>query len=176
MHQLQDAERNRQGTIARNNNSARSINTQRALNLATDSSMNKLKAGIYNQYAQQAMGITAQEAVQMDQNDQMRMTGEEKRAEKAKETELETEVDVEDKVEDVAVSTGLTEEKVLELIQPKLDEIYEALAKLKAENLTPSVQNFSAQTGSNKVDTNQPQSRLNNITGSTAVKVKVENK
>ena len=44
--------------------------------------MNELKAGIYNQYAQQAMGITAQEAVQMAQNDQMRMTGEEKRAER----------------------------------------------------------------------------------------------
>ena len=81
-NQLQDAERNRQGTIARNNNSARGINTQRALNLATDSSMNELKANIFNQYAQQAMGITAQEAVQMDRNDQMRMTGEDKRAER----------------------------------------------------------------------------------------------
>ena len=81
-NQLQDAERNRQGAISRNNNSARSINTQRALNLATDSSMNELKANIFNQYAQQAMGITAQEATQMDRNDQMRMTGEDKRAEK----------------------------------------------------------------------------------------------
>ena len=81
-NQLQDAERNRQGTIARNNNSARGINTQRALNLATDSSMNELKAGIYNQYASNAMGITAQEAAQMNQNDQMRMTGEDRRAER----------------------------------------------------------------------------------------------
>ena len=61
-NQLQDVERNRQGAISRNNNSARSINTQRALNLATDSSMNELKANIFNQYAQQAMGISAQEA------------------------------------------------------------------------------------------------------------------
>lgn len=81
-NQLQDVERNRQGTIARNNNSARGINTQRALNLATDSSMNELKADIYNQYASNVMGITKEEATQMDRNDQMRMTGEEKRAER----------------------------------------------------------------------------------------------
>ncbi len=81
-NQLQDAERNRQGTIARNNNSARGINTQRALNLATDSSMNELKAGIYNQYASNVMGITKEEATQMAQNDQMKMTGEDRRAER----------------------------------------------------------------------------------------------
>ena len=81
-NQLQNAELSRQGTIARNNNSARGINTQRALNLATDSSMNELKANIFNQYAQQAMGITAQEATQMAQNDQMRMQGEDRRAER----------------------------------------------------------------------------------------------
>ena len=81
-NQLQDAERNRQGTIARNNNSARGINTQRALNLATDSSMNELKANIYNQYASNVMGVTKEEAAQMAQNDQMRMTGEDRRAER----------------------------------------------------------------------------------------------
>ena len=81
-NQLQNAELSRQGTIARNNNSARGINTQRALNLATDSSMNELKANIFAQYAQQAMGITAQEAAQMAQNDQIRMQGEDRRAER----------------------------------------------------------------------------------------------
>lgn len=81
-NQLQDVERNRQGTIARNNNSARGINTQRALNLATDSSMNELKANIYNQHASNVMGVTKEEATQMDRNDQMRMVGEEKRAER----------------------------------------------------------------------------------------------
>ena len=81
-NQLQDVERNRQGAISRNNNSARSINTQRALNLATDSSMNELKANIFAQYAQQTMGISAQEAAQMAQNDQMRMQGEDRRAER----------------------------------------------------------------------------------------------
>ena len=81
-NQLQDAERNRQGTIARNNNSARGINTQRALNLATDSSMNELKAKIYNQYASNVIGVTKEEASQMAQNDQMKMTGEDRRAER----------------------------------------------------------------------------------------------
>lgn len=81
-NQLQNAELSRQGTIARNNNSARGLNTQRALNLATDSSMNELKANIFAQYAQQAMGISAQEAAQMAQNDQMRMQGEDRRAER----------------------------------------------------------------------------------------------
>ena len=81
-NQLQNAELSRQGTIARNNNSARGLNTQRALNLATDSSMNELKANIFAQYAQQAMGISAQEAAQTAQNDQMRMQGEDRRAER----------------------------------------------------------------------------------------------
>ena len=80
--QLQDAELSRQGTINRNNNSARSINIQRALNLATDAQMNELKSNIYNQFAAQTMGIIGQEAGQMAQNDQVRMTGEERRAER----------------------------------------------------------------------------------------------
>jgi len=80
--QLQDAELSRQGTISRNNNSTRSINTQRALNLATDAQMNQLKSNIYNQFAAQTMGIIGQEAGQMAQNDQVRMTGEDRRAER----------------------------------------------------------------------------------------------
>lgn len=80
--QLGDAELSRQGTINRNNNSTRSINTQRALNLATDAQMNGLKSNIYNQFAAQTMGIIGQEAGQMAQNDQVRMTGEDRRAER----------------------------------------------------------------------------------------------
>ena len=80
--QLADAELSRQGTINRNNNSARSINTQRALNLATDAQMNELKSNIYNQFAAQTMGIIGQEAGQMAQNDQVRMAGEDRRAER----------------------------------------------------------------------------------------------
>ena len=80
--QLGDAELSRQGTINRNNNSARGINTQRALNLVTDSQINELKSNIYNQFAAQTMSIIGQEASQMDRNDQMRMSGEERRAEK----------------------------------------------------------------------------------------------
>lgn len=80
--QLGDAELSRQGTINRNNNSARSVNTQRALNLATDAQANELKSNIYNQFAAQTMGIIGQEAGQMAQNDQARMTGEDRRAER----------------------------------------------------------------------------------------------
>lgn len=80
--QLGDAELSRQGTINRNNNSARGINTQRALNLATDAQINKLRSNIYNQFAAQTMGIIEQEAGQMAQNDQVRMTGEDRRAER----------------------------------------------------------------------------------------------
>lgn len=80
--QLGDAELSRQGTINRNNNSARGINTQRALNLAIDAQMNELKSNIYNQFAAQTMGIIGQEAGQMAQNDQVRMTGEDRRAER----------------------------------------------------------------------------------------------
>ena len=80
--QLGDAELSRQGTINRNNNSTRSINTQRALNLATDAQMNELKSNIYNQFAAQTMGIIEQEAGQLAQNDQIRMQGEDRRAER----------------------------------------------------------------------------------------------
>ena len=80
--QLGDAELSRQGTINRNNNSARGINTQRALNLATDAQMNELKSNIYNQFAAQTMGIIGQEAGQLAQNDQVRMQGEDRRAER----------------------------------------------------------------------------------------------
>ena len=80
--QLADAELSRQGTINRNNNSARGINTQRALNLATDAQMNELKSNIYNQFAAQTMGIIGQEAGQLAQNDQVRMAGEDRRAER----------------------------------------------------------------------------------------------
>ena len=80
--QLGDAELSRQGTINRNNNSVRGINTQRALNLATDAQINELRSNIYNQFAAQTMGIIGQEAGQMAQNDQVRMTGEDRRAER----------------------------------------------------------------------------------------------
>ena len=78
--QLQDVELARQGTISRNNNSTRSINTQRALNLVTDSQTNEAKSQVQNQFAQQMMGIMGQQAGQENTMDQARMTGEAQRA------------------------------------------------------------------------------------------------
>lgn len=54
---LADAELSRIGTTNRNNQSARSINTQRALNLATDSQHNNLKGDMYAKNAEQMMGV-----------------------------------------------------------------------------------------------------------------------
>lgn len=78
--QLQDVELARQGTINRNNNSTRSINTQRALNLVTDSQTNEAKSQVQNQFAQQMMGIMGQQAGQENTMDQAKMTGEMQRA------------------------------------------------------------------------------------------------
>lgn len=54
---LADAELSRIGTTNKNNQSARSINTQRALNLATDSQHNNLKGDMYAKNAEQMMGV-----------------------------------------------------------------------------------------------------------------------
>ena len=79
---LSSLEKDRAGSISRNNASARGINTQRALNLATDAAINNNKSDMYSKFAQSMLGVKSQEATQMDRNDQMRMTGEEKRAER----------------------------------------------------------------------------------------------
>lgn len=55
--------RNRLGRKAafnRNNNSARGVNTQRALNLATDAQYGQLDADLFAKYAEQLMGINNQ--------------------------------------------------------------------------------------------------------------------
>jgi len=79
---LSSLEKDRAGSISRNNTSARSINTQRALNLATDAAINNNKSDLYSKFAQSMLGVKSQEAAQMDRNDQMRMSGEDKRAER----------------------------------------------------------------------------------------------
>ena len=79
---LQNLEKDRAGSISRNNNSARSINTQRALNLATDAAVNNNKSDMFSKFAQSVLGIKSLEASQLAQNDQMRMTGEDRRAER----------------------------------------------------------------------------------------------
>ena len=76
---LKDAELNRTGTIKRNNNSARGINTLRALNLATDAQVNNQKEDTYNTFAEQMMGILGQEAGMKNQRDQVVMGGEQER-------------------------------------------------------------------------------------------------
>lgn len=77
--QLQDLELSRTGAIKRNRNSARGINTQRALDLATDSGINDTKANIYTQFANQMMSIIAQQAQMENQQDQVVMQGEQNR-------------------------------------------------------------------------------------------------
>lgn len=76
---LSDLELSRNGTINRNNNSARGINTLRALNLATDSMFNNSKSDIYNNTNAQMMQLLGQKAQMENQQDQMVMRGEETR-------------------------------------------------------------------------------------------------
>lgn len=76
---LGDLELSRQGTVNRNNNSARGINTLRALNLASDAQYNKGKSDIYNSTAGQMMQLMGQQANAEDVQDQMVMKGEETR-------------------------------------------------------------------------------------------------
>ncbi len=76
---LKDLELSRTGSIKRNSNSARSINTIRALNLATDAGVNKTKEETYNSFAEQMMGILGQQAGMENQRDQVVMQGEDVR-------------------------------------------------------------------------------------------------
>ena len=76
---LGDLELSRQGTVNRNNNSARGINTLRALNLASDAQYNKGKSDIYNSTAGQMMQLMGQQANAENVQDQMVMKGEETR-------------------------------------------------------------------------------------------------
>ena len=72
---LQDLELSRQGTMNRNNGSARGINTLRALNLATDSMANNSRNDIYNQFAQAMQGVLTQEAGMLNDRDSKVMQG-----------------------------------------------------------------------------------------------------
>jgi len=75
-NKLQDLELSRQGTINRNNASARGINTLRALNLVTDAMANNTETEIYNQFAQAMQGIFSQEASMLNDRDVKVMQGE----------------------------------------------------------------------------------------------------
>ena len=76
---LKDLELSRTGSIKRNSNSARSINTIRALNLATDAGVNNTKEETYNSFAEQMMSILGQQAGMENQKDQVVMGGEDVR-------------------------------------------------------------------------------------------------
>ena len=58
--QMQRLASNRNASISRNNNSARGINTQRALNLATDSQMTSAEGDLMAKYAEQLLGVNNQ--------------------------------------------------------------------------------------------------------------------
>ena len=76
---LQDLELSRQGSINRNANSARGVNTLRALNLATDSMADNTKSQIYNQFSQLMQSIMQEEAQMLNQKDLVVMQGEQNR-------------------------------------------------------------------------------------------------
>ena len=76
---LADLELSRTAGIKRGRNSARGINTMRALDLATDANVNNTKADTYSQFAQEMMSILGQEAGMENQRDQVVMQGEQNR-------------------------------------------------------------------------------------------------
>jgi len=74
-NQLQDAELTRGSSITRNRNSARGINTQRALDLVTDAGINQGRRSIMNQGADRLMQLLGQEASFLAQKDNVVMSG-----------------------------------------------------------------------------------------------------
>lgn len=74
--QLGDLELIRNSAIRRGRNSARGVNTQRALDLASELGVNEQRSNINNQYLQALLGVYAQEAGLLNTRDQMVMTGE----------------------------------------------------------------------------------------------------
>jgi len=74
--QLQQLALSRHQGIQRGRNSARSINTMNALNLATDFGINQAEQNAQSQYAQQLAQIMAQESQKLDNIDRMTMQGE----------------------------------------------------------------------------------------------------
>jgi len=73
---LKDLELSRTGQILRNRNSSMGLNTQRALDLTTDTNMNDTKSKIFNQFAQAMQDIYKQEAALENDQDVHVMQGE----------------------------------------------------------------------------------------------------
>ena len=79
---LQDLELSRRAAYDRNNQSARSINAARALNLATDAQLNNAYRDIYGDYANRVADIGARESAMLADIDRNVMQGEDRRAER----------------------------------------------------------------------------------------------
>lgn len=79
---LLNSELSRTGTINRNSNATRGINTLRALNLVADAQHDKLASDIMNNYSAQKLNIMDKEAQQLDEIDNAVMTGEMNRADR----------------------------------------------------------------------------------------------
>lgn len=76
---LSDMNLARTGAVSRNRNTARGINTLRALDLATDSQVNRSMNDIYANSMNQMLSILSQEAGMENQQDSMVMQGEQAR-------------------------------------------------------------------------------------------------
>lgn len=76
---LKDLELSRNATIRRGRNSARSVNTMRALDLAADMGINQVKVQIYDNFAKTMQGIFGAEASALADRDMKVMGGEERR-------------------------------------------------------------------------------------------------
>lgn len=79
---LLNSELSRTGTINRNSNATRGINTLRALNLVADAQHDKLASDIMNTYAAQKLNIMDKEAQQLNEIDLRVMNGEMDRADR----------------------------------------------------------------------------------------------
>lgn len=75
-NQLNDLELSKNSAIKRGRNSARGVNTLRALDLATDANANNSRNQIYNQFAQAMQQIYVQEAALENDQDAKVMQGE----------------------------------------------------------------------------------------------------
>lgn len=76
---LKGLQLDRTSTIKRNRNSARGVNTQRALDLAADASINNTQEKSYSSFAEQMMSILSNEAAMKNQIDSVVMEGEQQK-------------------------------------------------------------------------------------------------
>ena len=76
---LSDIETSRNRITINNRNSARGVNTQRALDLASEVNANKAEGDVYDSFAKNMMSLLSQQAGFEDKQDQMVMTGEQQK-------------------------------------------------------------------------------------------------